>query len=163
MRYLLGIFPFSIAIVAILLIFHFLLSRTQFGQHIHALGGNIDAARRAGVPGDRGLIRVYMISSFFAALSGIMYTLRFVTGRADAGSARMLDSVVAVVIGEPVSMEVQGASSIPSSEPWLLGSWKPGWSTRNCRLITNRCTWGLFLILAVLINQFFPELAKKGE
>ncbi len=40
-----------------------------------------------------------MISSFFASLGGVHVCLRFVNGRADAGSVRMLDSVAAVVIG----------------------------------------------------------------
>ncbi|HOQ51395.1 MAG TPA: ABC transporter permease, partial [Candidatus Atribacteria bacterium] len=99
-RSLIPLFPnvFMLSLLAIL-IFAFILSRTPFGQHTYAIGGNIDAARRAGIPVDRHLIKVYMISSFFAALGGVMYTLRFVTGRADAGAARMLDSIAAVVIG----------------------------------------------------------------
>ena len=40
----------------------------------------------------------------FAALGGVMYTLRLLP-EADAGAARMLDSIAAVVIGEPVYME----------------------------------------------------------
>lgn len=127
-RALIPLFPnvFVFSLIAVI-IFGFLLSKTQFGQHVYAIGGNIDAARRAGIPMERRLIRVYMISSFFAAMGGVMYTLRFVTGRADAGAARMLDSVVAVVIGGQVSTEERGAWWDLLLEPLLLPCWKPVW------------------------------------
>ncbi len=83
-----------------ILIFAFILSRTPFGQHTYAIGGNIDAALLSCIPVDRHLIKVYMISSFFAALGGVMYTLLMLCYRkSDAGAARMLDSIAAVVIG----------------------------------------------------------------
>ncbi|NLY05941.1 ABC transporter permease, partial [Candidatus Sordicultor fermentans] len=64
MRNLIGVVPFAFLIALLfILIFAFILSRTPFGQHTYAIGGNIDAARRAGIPVDRHLIKVYMISS----------------------------------------------------------------------------------------------------
>ena len=78
MRNLIGVVPFAFLIALLfILIFAFILSRTPFGQHTYAIGGNIDAARRAGIPVDRHLIKVYMISSFFASLSGVLATLIF--------------------------------------------------------------------------------------
>ena len=100
MRRLVPLGP-NVVLISLLVIavFAFLLARTRFGQHTYAIGGSRDAALRAGIDVKGHLVRVYLLSSFFASLSGVMFVLRYVTGRADAGSVRMLDSVVAVVIG----------------------------------------------------------------
>ncbi|MEN3189266.1 MAG: ABC transporter permease, partial [Atribacterota bacterium] len=163
-RALLALFPnvFLFSVVAVL-VFAFILSRTQFGQHVYAIGGNIDAARRAGIPVDRDLIRVYMISSFFAALSGVMYTLRFVTGRADAGSARMLDSVVAVVIGGASLYGGTGSMIGSIIGTLVIGVLETGMVNLGLPTHNKYVYVGIILVLAVLIDQFFPEMVKKGE
>jgi ribose transport system permease protein len=164
MRNLIGIVPYAIVVVAVLLlIFAFILSRTQFGQHVYAIGGNIDAARRAGIPVERDLIRVYMISSFFAALSGVMYTLRFVTGRADAGSARMLDSVVAVVIGGASLYGGTGNMIGSIIGTLVIGVLETGMVNLGLPTYNKYVYVGVILVLAVLIDQFFPEMVRKGE
>jgi D-xylose transport system permease protein len=50
----------------------FVLSRTRYGRHVYAVGGNEEAARRAGIPVDRVRISVFVLCSFMAAVGGIM-------------------------------------------------------------------------------------------
>ena len=163
MRNLIGIAPFAFLIALLfILIFAFILSRTVFGQHTYAVGGNIDAARRAGIPVDRHLIKVYMIASFFAAMGGVMYTLRFVTGRADAGAARMLDSIAAVVIGG--ASLYGGTGNIIGSliGTLIIGVLETGMVNLGLPTHNKYVYVGVILILAVLIDQFFPEFVEKG-
>jgi len=148
---------------AFVLIFAFVLRRTPFGQHNYAIGGSMDAALRAGINVPRHLTRVYVISSFFASLSGVMYVFRYVTGRADAGSSRMLDAVVAVVIGGAslyggtgsVKGTIVGALIIATLETGMVNLGVPS----HNRYIAI----GVILVIAVLIDQFFPELVGRGE
>jgi ribose transport system permease protein len=145
------------------LIFAFVLRRTRFGQHNYAIGGSEDAATRAGINVRRHLTWVYVISAFFASLSGVIYVLRYVTGQADAGSARMLDSVVAVVIGGAslyggtgsVKGTIIGSLIIATLETGMV-NW--GVPSHNRFIVI-----GMILVLAVLIDQFFPELVGRGE
>jgi ribose transport system permease protein len=78
---------------------HVLLSQTRFGQHTYAIGGNPQSAARAGIDVRGHLVRVYMLSAFFAACGGIVYTARYGAGAANAGESLLLDSIAAVVIG----------------------------------------------------------------
>jgi ribose transport system permease protein len=111
----------------------------------------------------RHLTWVYVISAFFASLSGVIYVLRYVTGQADAGSARMLDSVVAVVIGGAslyggtgsVKGTIIGSLIIATLETGMV-NW--GVPSHNRFIVI-----GMILVLAVLIDQFFPELVGRGE
>ncbi len=80
-------------------VFAFILSRTKFGQHTYAIGGNKDAAIRSGIDVNWHIVKIYMLSSFLASLAGILYVLKYVTGKADAGASSLLDSIAAVVIG----------------------------------------------------------------
>ena len=65
--------PYVLPVVGVLLIlWTFVLGRTTFGRHVYAVGGNSEAARRAGINVDRIRIAVFMICSSMAAVSGIV-------------------------------------------------------------------------------------------
>ncbi len=100
LREIVDILPYPLVIMILLvLICHWLLTQTRFGQHTYAIGGNREAALRAGIPVVRHTITVYLLSAFLASLAGVLYTLRFSNGAANAGDALLLDSIAAVVIG----------------------------------------------------------------
>ena len=85
--------------VLALLVLHYLLSQTKFGQYTYAVGGNRAAAVRAGINVGRVTIRLYVLSAICAGVGGILYTGRFSAGAAQAGEPLLLDSIAAVVIG----------------------------------------------------------------
>jgi len=69
--------PFALLlVVAMLLILTFLAKRTTFGRHVYAVGGNAEAARRAGINVPRIRVLVFMISGFMAGLGGIVFAAR---------------------------------------------------------------------------------------
>jgi D-xylose transport system permease protein len=78
----------------------FVLSRTRYGRHIYAVGGNEEAARRAGIPVDRVRISVFVLCSFMAAVGGIMIgsNVAAVSVQNYAGNTLLL-AVGAAVIG----------------------------------------------------------------
>jgi len=143
------------------LIFAFILKRMKFGQHTYAIGGNVDAAIRAGIDVKAHLTKIYMLSSLFATIAGILYALRYVTGKADAGVAFLLDSIVAVVIG--------GASlygGIGSVWKTMIGCFiilvlENGLRMLGFPTFYKYILVGVVLIFAVLVDQFFPELVHK--
>ncbi len=140
-----------------------LLTRTRFGQHTYAIGGSMDAAVRAGIDTKRHLVRVYVISSFLASLSGIIYMLEYVTGKSDAGSSFMLDSVVAVVIGGASLFGGTGTVWRTILGVSILSVLEMGLKMMGVQTFDKFIAVGLILILAVLIDQFFPELIHKED
>jgi ribose transport system permease protein len=100
LRELTGILPHPLTLIILLIItLHFVLSRTQFGLHTYAVGGNREAALRAGIPVVSHTTKIYILSSMLAAVAGVLYNVRFTNGAANAGDAVLLDSIAAVVIG----------------------------------------------------------------
>jgi ribose transport system permease protein len=83
----------------VVLLLHYVLSQTRFGQYTYAIGANREAAKRAGVNVTRHTISLYTISAMCAGLAGVLYTARFSAGAPQAGEPLLLDAIAAVVIG----------------------------------------------------------------
>ena len=96
---ILGIPIIVLIVIIVALVFHFVLSRTKFGQYKYAIGGNREAAIRSGINVDRHIIIIFLLSAFCAFLAGLVYTARFSAGAAQAGEPMLLDSIAAVFIG----------------------------------------------------------------
>jgi D-xylose transport system permease protein len=93
--------PWVVVLLVILFAgWHFILSRTRYGRHVYAVGGNQEAARRAGVVVSRIRISVFVICSGMAAVSGMVAAslLQSVQSNAGAGNTLLL-AVGAAVIG----------------------------------------------------------------
>ena len=87
-------------VIALLLFWTFVLNKTRFGRHLYAVGGNAEAARRAGINVQRVRISAFVICSSMAALSGLL--LASYVGKVSPGSGGgnvLLYAVGAAVIG----------------------------------------------------------------
>ena len=93
--------PIVVPIIAVFLIhWTFVLGRTTYGRHVYAVGGNSEAARRAGIPVDRVRISVFVICSFMAAVGGIIAASRANSVDPNSGGSNvLLYAVGAAVIG----------------------------------------------------------------
>lgn len=93
--------PWVLPVVVVLLLFWtFVLTRTRFGRHLYAVGGNAEAARRAGISVTRIKIVAFVIGSSMAAVSGLLAASY--TGKVSPGSGggnELLYAVAAAVIG----------------------------------------------------------------
>jgi D-xylose transport system permease protein len=93
--------PWIAPIVGVLLVFWtFVQNRTAFGRHVYAVGGNAEAARRAGIRVGNITIACFIISSAMAVISGIIAASRLSSVTPDAGAGNiLLYAVAAAVIG----------------------------------------------------------------
>ena len=93
--------PFIALILLVLLVFFtMLLTRTAFGRHVYSVGGNPEAARRAGIDVDRVRITCFMISGAMAAIGGLVFASRLRSVDTGAGGGQIeLNAIAAAVIG----------------------------------------------------------------
>jgi D-xylose transport system permease protein len=93
--------PWAVPVViALLLFWTFVLTKTRFGRHLYAVGGNAEAARRAGINVRRVRIMAFVICTGMAALAGLLSASY--TGKVSPGSGGgnvLLYAVAAAVIG----------------------------------------------------------------
>ena len=149
-----AILPFPVVLTAIVVALAiFVLRKTQFGRHTYAIGGNLEAAIRTGVPVDRHIILLYMLSAATAGIAGFLSTLRFTAGSAVIGDPLLLASIAAVIIGG-VSL-FGGAGTVVGT---VIGALIIAVLTTGLVMLNVEAFWqfivvGAVVILAVLIDQ----------
>jgi ribose transport system permease protein len=99
--------------LAMFVLFWFVLTRTVFGRHVYATGGNEEAAKLSGVKTDGVQIVVYTISGAMAALAGVILTSRLDSAQPTAGAGYELDAITAVVLG---------GTSLAGGRGWIFGT-----------------------------------------
>jgi galactofuranose transport system permease protein len=72
---------------------------TRFGRHVLAVGGNEEAARLMGLPVDRIVIAVYVISGCLAGLAGVILASQYGAGQPTEGLGWELSAIASVVVG----------------------------------------------------------------
>jgi ribose/xylose/arabinose/galactoside ABC-type transport system permease subunit len=89
------VLPVAAAVVAFWLLLH----RMSVGRTLRAIGFSPEGARYAGVPVERRLALVYIISGLCAGLASLLYVARVGQAKADAGTGFELFAITAVVLG----------------------------------------------------------------
>jgi D-xylose transport system permease protein len=90
----------GVLIIVLLVFWTFIAQRTTFGRHVYAVGGNAEAARRAGINVKFIRVAVFTISGTMAAAGGIIVASRLQSVDLTAGSGTiLLDAISAAVIG----------------------------------------------------------------
>jgi D-xylose transport system permease protein len=89
-----------LVVLAILVVYTVLLGRTRFGRYIYAIGGNAEAARRAGINTNRIRVMAFALCGLTAGLTGIIYSsyLGSISSGVNGGQ-NVLNAVAAAVIG----------------------------------------------------------------
>ncbi len=103
--------------LAFLLLCWFLLGKTIFGYNVRAVGGNIEAARVAGINFSLTKLITYSFMGLMAAAAGFIVSGRLAHGIPTIGETFALDCVAAVILGGTALAGGRGQSWAPSSAP----------------------------------------------
>jgi ribose/xylose/arabinose/galactoside ABC-type transport system permease subunit len=127
---LFGEIPFPIIVFAACAIaLWVVLEKTRWGRQLYAVGGNLEAARLAGIRVDRVRMIAYIVSGVLASLGGIILAARIGEGDVGAGSPRSPPRSS----GTPCSRSTARTSSAPRSAPCSSGSCSTGSRSRTSR------------------------------
>ena len=139
----------------------FFLERTNMGRHIFAIGGNPHAARVSGINVDRTLVVVYMISGFFAGLSGLLLAGRTDSGFPNAGLGIELDAIAAVIIGGASFFGGRGTVIGVLAGVLIMGILRNGLNINNVSAFWQQILIGLVIIVAVYIDVLRRRAAVR--
>lgn len=153
--------PMAILVVLVFFVFWtFVASRTRFGRHVYAVGGNPEAARRAGINVGRVRIAVFMIAGFMAGAGGIVLASRLRSVATNTGSGNLLLNAIAAPVIAGTSL-FGGSGNVASA---LLGalviqSVENGMGLLGVNSGVKFVVTGLVLLAAVLVDA----LSKRGR
>ncbi len=148
--------PKVILYLGIFLVFwSFVASRTRFGRHVYAVGGNPEAARRAGISVDRVRIAVFMISGFMAGAGGIFFASRLRSVATNTGGGNLLLLVIAAaVIGGTSLFGGTGRVVAALLGALVIGSIQNGMDLLGLASGEKFVITGLVLLGAVLVDAY---------
>lgn len=89
----------AVVVIFIVLFYHFVMTQTDLGRHIYAVGGNPEAAQLTGISVRKITFIVFCSMGMLAALSGILYASRFKSATTTAGTLFELDAIAAAFVG----------------------------------------------------------------
>ena len=151
--YLFGIpFPIIIMLVSFALLF-VLLHKTAFGKKTYAIGGNIKAAKLAGVNTDRVQMWIYTLSGLMASLSGIILTSRLNSAQPTAGQAFEMDAIAAVVLGGTSLSGGKGRIFGTLVGALIIGTINNGLNLLGVSSFYQQIIKGIVIIIAVLLDR----------
>jgi len=148
-----GVPYLAIATTVFVLVMHYLLSQTRFGQHNYAIGANVQAARRAGIDVRGHTLRLYVLSAACAGLGGALYAARFSAGAAQAGEPLLLDCIAAVVIGGASLFGGSGTILGTVAGALVIAVIQYGLVFVNVEPFWQFIAVGIVIIISVLIDQ----------
>jgi ribose transport system permease protein len=150
---ILGIpFP-TIIMIIVFVVSHIVLTKTKFGRYVYAVGGNVEAARLAGINTNFILIAVYVISGVLSAISGILLASRVNSGQPNAGLMYELDVIAAVVVGGTSLFGGRGTIIGTFIGAMLIAVLRNGLNLLNVGSYVQQIVVGVVILLAVLLDQ----------
>jgi D-xylose transport system permease protein len=143
----------GLVVLFVVVFFSYLAGRTTFGRHVYAVGGNAEAARRAGI--NVKLIRIvcFVISGSMAGLGGIIFASR-INGvdLTVGGGTILLDSISAAVIGGVSLFGGRGRVSGALFGGLIIGMISNGTDLVGSADWVKYITTGLILLAAVTLD-----------
>lgn len=157
--------PFPVAALITLLVFlvaGLVLARTVFGAEIYAVGGNREAARLAGIPVNRTLAIVYIISGALAGLGGVILSGRLDSAQPIAGVGLELNAIAAVVIGGASLFGGKGSMLGTLLGVLIIGLINNGLTLKNVQPFWVQFIQGAVIFGAVLIDSLNQKRRKSA-
>ncbi len=147
-------------ILLALVVFGLWFGRTRLGTSIRAIGSDRTSARHSGVAVGRTEIAAYMLSSWFAVLSGLLLSLQSMAGEPTAGNSYVLPMITAVVVGG-VSLSGGKGSLVGPVVGALVLAYLTG-VTFSLRLQPqwNQIFQGVLLVLSIAATTLLQHLTR---
>ncbi|HMO00038.1 MAG TPA: hypothetical protein PKD59_11545 [Miltoncostaeaceae bacterium] len=150
----------TLIFVGLVIVVDFILRRTAFGRHVYAVGGNAEAARRAGISLTRVKLIVFGMCSTIAALGGIMAASRlFAVNQASGSGDLLLNSIAAAVIGGTSLFGGRGTAWSALLGALVIGSISNGMDLKGLDSSQKYMVTGAVLLLAVTLDA----TARRGR
>jgi len=149
-----------IIFVGLVIIIDLLIRRTTFGRHVLAVGGNAEAARRAGIGVDNVRLMVFTLASTLAAAGGILGASRlFAVNQSSGGSDTLLNAIAAAVIGGTSLFGGRGSAWSALLGAVVIGSINNGMDLLGVQSSTKFMVTGGVLLLSATVDA----LSRRGR
>lgn len=150
----------SIILGIVIVVYAFITTKTVFGRHIYAMGGNYEAAKLSGVKTKKTMFMIYVNMGLLAAVSGLVYAARLNAATPKAGNLFELDAIAAAYIGGASASGGVGTVIGAIIGGLVMGVINNGMSLMGLGIDWQQVVKGLVLLLAVWFDIATKNKAK---
>ncbi len=129
------------------------LTRTRFGRYVYAAGGNPEAARLIGVPVERVVLTLYVLSALSGAVAGTVLAAMLGAAAPNAAAAHLLTVIAAIILGGTSLYGGRGSVWGTVIAVLILGTLANGLTLLDVSSFWQDVTRGVVLIAAVSLDQ----------
>jgi D-xylose transport system permease protein len=158
----LGVPQSAVILLGLILLFWLILRFTAFGRHVYAVGGNAEAARRAGINVTRIRILVFVLASMLASVGGILQASRLDTATSEVDQTLLLNAIAAAVVGGVSLFGGIGSAWSVVIGALVIGSLSNGLALLNQNPDVTYFVEGTVLLIAVTINALVRRRSSRG-
>jgi len=158
-----GIPILTIILIIVAIIVHIIMTYTDFGRAIYAIGGNAVAARLAGINLTSVRVMMYMLSGAIAGLAGVLLTSRTTSGNPINGVGLELQAITAVFLGGAATAGGKGTIMGTFLAVILVGILNNGMNLLGFNTFVQKVALGFLLIAAVAISQWRQARAESAR
>lgn len=149
-----GIGASFLLFIVLVVVMDYALTRTKWGRSVFAVGGNVEAARRAGIRVNRIYVGVFVLTSVFAVLGGLMAAGRGATASLSSGAGDVnLDAIAAAVIGGTSLFGGRGSAYSALLGIIVIQSISNGLTLLSLNSDVRYMITGAVLLLAVIVDS----------
>ena len=157
-----GVSYMFLLFLALVVIMDFAIRRTRWGRSVMAVGGNVEAARRAGINVERIYMSVFALCSTFAALGGILAAARLASAsQSSGGSDTNLNAIAAAVIGGTSLFGGRGSAYSALLGILVIQSISNGLNLISLDSPERYMITGAVLLLAVIVDCPQPPQPRR--
>ena len=147
-----GISYAMVILAAIVAIYTVLTTRTPFGRHVYAIGGNREAARLSGVNIRRTMLTIFLSMGTLSGVAAVVFTARLNAATTAAGNLFELDTIAACIIGGTSTTGGIGTVFGAIIGALVMASLNNGMSLMNLDVMVQYIVKGIILLLAVWVD-----------
>ena len=149
---------FGVPVPLILMVLTFLvlwliLTRTKFGRFVYASGGNPEASRLIGIPVERTVVTLYVVSAISGACAGIILAAMLGAAGPNAAAQHLLTVIAAIILGGTSLQGGRGSVWGTLLAVLILGTLANGLTLLDVSSFWQDVTRGVVLLLAVGLDQ----------
>lgn len=146
--------------VGMVLVMNYAFTRTKWGRAVFAIGGNVDAARRAGIAVNKVYLSAFMLCSLFACIGGLLAAGRLASANLSSGTGTVnLSAIAAAVIGGTSLFGGRGSAYSALLGTLVIGAIASGLTLLNLDSSYRFIITGLVLAIAVAVDS----LARRSR
>jgi len=148
-----GVGLMFVLFVVLVVVAHLALTRTRWGRSVFAVGGSIEAARRAGIRVDRVVLSVFMLCSALAATGGVLAAARLAAANQSTGAADTnLNAIAAAIIGGASLFGGRGSAFAALLGVVVIQAISSGLTLINLSSAVQYMVTGAVLVFAVALD-----------